>query len=576
MNFFKQILAEAKLMLQSKFILISGIIIFALLCVVTPIISLFSSSIDDMIYGSSYYGYGGEELVIDGVTVPNNSELYWDLRNFVDQRDYATDWYESQDEVKYAVDLNQELIDFYLLAATQATDWADYRIRLTYQNQYNIIKNFVIQTDDINEDAMTKVLEYNGHSYVDISKELEEYTDEDKAELASNLEDVKTIIANNDFNLYVDYSIRNYNKDIEDYNQDILDLEADIIADPSKEEYLSEQIEHINMNISDIQEIQIPELEYRLANGIVPGDGSWENDALDQLNWARSDIKQATTYKLTEEEFYESEYELREYETYSNYEKNLQDTVIEAEKNIFVAQSSLDTSEPDMKFVQDGARTNVNSMLSSVSLVAIFGILIGGYTIAGEFQSGTVRLLMIRPRIREKVILSRFLAGLIILYVLYFAIFLTTIVITGFTHGFSDYSFPNYTASGDINFFLMLFERMMVTSVSMLFCYIIAFSVSMTSKNIAVSIIIPTLVLFGATIVLAFAYQMSTSLSFIAFTPIPYINMYDFYAEYSMTSELISKGFPLSIPLGIGVNLIYGAVIFIISLFSFKKLDITN
>ncbi len=572
MNFFKQIFAEAKHMLQSKFILISAIIIFALICIVAPILNSLSSSINEAIYGRYY----GEDLVVDGVTVSRDSELIWDLRNYVDQRDNAEQWYEDADEVKYAVELNQELIDFFLLAATVTDSYSDYRIRLTYEYNYLIVQNFVIQLDDINEDAITKVLDYNGYSYVDISNNIEEYTDEDKANLASDIEEVKEIITNNDFALYVDFSIRDYNKQIEDYKEEIQDLESEIISDPDKEEFLAEQIEGINNAITRLENTTIPDLEYRLANSIVPGDGSWQDEALEQLNWARSDIEQATIYKLTEEEFFETDYLVREHETYSNYERNIKASLTEAEKNLFIAQTSLDTNEPDMKFVRKGSRTNVNSILSSSSLVAVFGILIGGYTIAGEFQSGTVRLLMIRPRIREKVILSRFLAGLFILYILYFIIFLTTIVVTGFTHGFSDYAYPNYSANGDINFFVMLFERIMVSSVSMLFCYVLAFSVSMTSKNIAVSIIIPTLVLFGSTIAVALVYQMSTPLTIIAFTPIPYINMYDFYSEYGMIKELILKGYPVSIALGIGMHLVYATVIFIISLFSFKKLDITN
>ncbi len=591
MNFFKQIISEAKHMLSSKFILISALVIMFIICAVGPVLTYVT---ENLLSSGGYYGGGysvsigpnGEIYESYGSSYSSEgTQLTWELEYLNDEigrlNNEGEAYFENADSVKYAIELTDELITFFTAADNVIKSDEDYRMNSVYSLRNTVADNYVLEFllsgEEYDEDVFTQAMEYSGGYNYQVFKdlttaELQETYDKNITKLNLFYEMLET----NDFAVYVELKKISYTDDIEHYKEQIETMEENIIKDPSQEEFLAENIEYLELNIRQIETSDIPELDYRLEHNIIPGDGSWQDSALDSKSRSESDIEYLTTVgRLTEEEFYEDQYSSNQYDSYQDYINSLDKQVVDAEYDLLVAQSSLEADKPDMKFVDGSSRAQVNGVLSSSMLIGIFGILVGGYSIATEFQSGTVRLLMIRPRLRLKVIISRFIAGLALTYILYFLIFFVMILVKGFTHGFDDYMYPNYTASGEVNFFIMLLERMMISSLSILFSYVLAFATSAIIKNIAVAIIVPTIVLMGSSIAMAFILGLG-NVEFLAFTPIPYMAMSDFFAEYSMITSLIANGMPLSLGLGAAVLLIYGAILFAISLFTFKKHDITN
>lgn len=108
-----------------------------------------------------------------------------------------------------------------------------------------------------------------------------------------------------------------------------------------------------------------------------------------------------------------------------------------------------------------------------------------------------------------------------------------------------------------------------------LFAFTLAFMFSVVARNIAVSIAVPIIFLIGSIIAMGiFAY--SSSMSWLAYTPIPFIQLSAFFQQYSSVQTLIQNGVKISLTYGILLLFALSAVFTLISLAVFKKRDIAN
>ncbi len=579
MNFFKQIFAETKKMLRSKFILISGILVVAFVVGGVPLMELITNNM----YGS-YYPGGMETVTIDGVDYENENQLTWELSWLLDQQEYMTNAFQDTETLKLAEEINNRLIDFYSTYAPLITGQDDYRSWMSYEMSEAIKDIFVIE--NLSEDEteilrLTEAISFIGYNLDEITI-FSEMTEVERAERISELEmtlsDYDRLVVENDFSAYVDLQKRNLSNEIEDAYVRIETLEQDTIEDPSQEQYVSQEIRYLETRIKDIEENQIPELDFRLENNIAINDGSWQDEALSEITNNNSNILYAENNTMTEEEFFQDNWQVEQYGTYEAYLESVEKDIQDAQFNILVAQSSLDSGKPDMKFVPDGSRAKLYGQFTSSFLVAVFGVLIGGWVMASEFQVGTIRLLMIRPRTRTKVLLSRFLAGLLLVLAVYFLVFFLSFIVSGFSGGFSDYFYPNYTASAEIPFFVAFSGHFFAVFTNMVFAYSLSFALSTIVKNIAVSVVVPTIALIGSAILIQFL-TMYPPIDILSFTPLPYIGtLHNFFdgQRWGPVQQLMDKGMSLSLELGVVMLLLYSAIFVVICGIVFRKKDITN
>ncbi len=605
MKFLNQVKAEMKNMSLSKFIVISAVIFFLLVVAVFPIIGYFF----EQSY-NNYYPYDQEYIIIDGVEYKNDNTFtreYTYLENELDWIEQVMD----ADSLKHATAIADRLLDFYaenVKYAVLDTREYDYRENLSYSMRQNVIDLYILQQPDLADEALnigashfgySEYLEgdYNGgvmydygygySSSVTVEDEGEEtefvpMTEEEKleaiAEIQAEMDRFNLIMQNDDYNLYVEIQREDYNEQIETSMERIEQLEKDIIENPAQEENISEEIKRLNENIQMINEINLPQLDFRLANGIIEGDGSWQDSALNEiqnLHWRISNAEDV----YTEQEYEENMWMSEQYGTYQDYLKAMEVEKQEYEKDLFIAESSLSANQPDMSFVNDGAR-NVfysNFFPTGTMLVTVFAILVGGWCLASEFQNGTVRLMMIRPRTRLKVLFSRYLAGISIVFMLFFAIAIAQLIYSGVIGGFSDYLYPNYSSTGTVNFFVNVIADFFTVFVSVLFLYTVAFMISGVLRNTAVAIIIPTVMYVGAMVGMnILAYQ--PAVDFLAYTPAPYLFLQDYInpSDYGYVAQFIQKGVPVSIALGVAVLIISAVICIAIVSYFFKKRDITN
>jgi len=182
---------------------------------------------------------------------------------------------------------------------------------------------------------------------------------------------------------------------------------------------------------------------------------------------------------------------------------------------------------------------------------------------------------MIRPKTRTKILMAKFTAALIVWLVVDLAACFLNLVTNGALFGFSDFAFPNYSVAGQTAFLLYYIPRMAACILPVLFAFTLAFLLSVVVKNIAISIAVPILFYIGSVIMTnLFGYQ--TSAGWIAYTPIPFMQMASFFSRYSSISFLYERGISLSLTYGVLLLLGLSAVFTATAVLVFKKRDIVN
>ena len=604
MGFIKQIGIEFKNILRVKFLLIFGILILAL-SIVAPILGVVGQNSETdggggyyplpiavPVYARSYvakdiyYPEGQEPIIIDGVTIQPDNPYYWNIQSLQEQLknpDSSMFGFEQPGTLDLWISMSEEQLDYYVRLAKHITEYQDYRVDLTWDTQVLVEKFIYENVGTADPEAMKEFVRW----FMGIDDELfkAKYIDLSAVErlaaldaIDQQLETLFDVVENNNFPKYIELRIQQENDQIKSLEEQIEIYEKDIIEHPEQEENLSEQIANLRKEIDFIRENNISILEYRLAHNIVPYDKTqWQNSALDDITDSRRRLQY--TNIMTEEQFNQDQWTAVQYGSYANYVAAMEAQIAELENDIIIAQNSLDADKPDMKYVPNGARSITVGFLAFSMAVALFGVLTGGWLMASEFQMGTIRLLMIRPKTRMKILMSKFLAGLAMCLVLYLAGTIINLVLNGICFGFDDFAFPNFTVTGEIGFFAYYIPKVLACIVPIVFVYCVAFMLSVLVKNIAVAIAVPAVCLVGCILTMFAMFMFSVSLPVmkaIAFTPIPFIQMYAFFTENSPVSMMIQNGATVSLAYGIILLIVLSAVCTVISALAFRKKDITN
>jgi ABC-2 type transport system permease protein len=596
MKFLKMIGFEIRNILKSKFLLIIGILV-VLASIAIPVIGkLTTRNPNDpngrpipymMAYSSkaeAYYGYGGgsgqDPITVDGITITIENPFYWNIQNLMQQKD-SLNINKAQYTTPEAMDLASDFMDieiqYYVKMAQYITTPQDYRMSLVYQSNDSLTDKFIYEHNDVDPDVLLQAISFQKgmdpetfkKMYIDITPEARQAA---YIKVDGMLNQTYDVIQNNDFPKFIALSIQQQNDQIDSIKANIAIQEQAIIDNPSQEENISPMIEDMKKQITLIQTNNIPLLQYRLDKNILPGLVIWQNAALDDISNNRNQL--AYTTIMSQDDFMKNPDMLREFKSYQKYKDKTQKQIDDMNNNVLIAQNSLDAGKPDMKYVSSGSRSQTVVFLNYSAIIALFGVLLGGWIIASEFQQGTIRLLMIRPKTRVKILMSKFAGAFVVCLALYAAGSLLNILANGICYGFSDYAFPNYSISGPISFFIYYLPKFLACIVPVLFGFSFAFMLSTVVKNMAVSIAVPVVCYVGCIIALAISINRP-SLAWIGWTPAPYAWLSLFYTPgYSM--QFIQNGFELNIPYGIGLLLVLTAICISVSIIVFKKRDIAN
>ena len=236
------------------------------------------------------------------------------------------------------------------------------------------------------------------------------------------------------------------------------------------------------------------------------------------------------------------------------------------------------------KYYIENNITNASSSDSRASLlnlfdnyelfILVFIIMIAGGIVSDEFNKGTIKMLLVRPYHRCKILLSKFIVCLIMLIFIMFFIAIGQFIVGGIILGFDSLSVPaiiyNYATSQVQTMSIPMY--IVIAGLAKLPMYILlmtlAFACSTIFINTAVSIVIPLLGYMGSSIInqLAIVYNIKLINYFV--TP-----------NWDLTSYLfggLSQFEGLVPSFSISICIIYFAIMFVTSFAVFRKRNIKN
>ncbi|MGG1514012.1 ABC transporter permease [Paenibacillus oryzisoli] len=189
-----------------------------------------------------------------------------------------------------------------------------------------------------------------------------------------------------------------------------------------------------------------------------------------------------------------------------------------------------------------------------ILLVTLFTVIIAGDVVAGEFTWGTIKLLLIRPASRSKILLSKYLSTLIFALTLLVLLFLSALVVNGVLYGFDAISLPHLTVDKQAqvhekNMLLYVFATYGLKLVELVMIVTLAFMISTVFRSASLAI--------GLSIFIMFAGQSLTYL-FLQYT----WGKYFLFANTDLTPYL--EGQPLAEGMSLGFSITMLLVYFIV------------
>ena len=510
---------------------------------------------------------------MDNRKVESIAGLGWELKYLYDEIEYL----KSKDS--YGSDSSKLEIDFLQYQIDQIESIKDYD-KIEYGSyRYDIFENLKeIARETRAYELMGKYEEiditlgylHGDESYYDDIASYSEDEINQKLETVRNYED---ILKNDNYNYYIE----------------ILKQE-----DTNQVKYLKEDLKNYENELKNVNEedkgklesdIKLVEEKILLTQGKVDlydsllnmnkefKDNSYEVKTINYM------IEELSYQSLTPEtkEIYEKEfkdYYNLEYDEYLEIHKKELDSFI-SEMEIYYY--SIINKIPQPAFIKD-ARSIVESMISlGVIISTIVVIIIGGSQISTEISQGTIRLLLIRPVKRAKIIFTK-IATTIIIGQLTFIVFMVPLVImSGILYGFKDYGINmlefNNNAVVEINFFVYLLKDLLLFILTLVFMSLLSIMLSTLIKNTAFSVA-GSLILYLASPIITLIV-VNSGISYLDQGLISYISYY-FIDIMGIGEMLTSMGFEFMINLGSIQLIIFSILLYTITNLYFKRIDITN
>lgn len=206
--------------------------------------------------------------------------------------------------------------------------------------------------------------------------------------------------------------------------------------------------------------------------------------------------------------------------------------------------------------------------------ILIFIIMIAGSIVSDEFNKGTIKLLLVRPYHRAKILLSKFIVCMITLILCIVYIAVMQFIIGGIIQGFDSLNIPALVYHYNTNQLqtMNLFTYTLINVIAKLPMYILlmtlAFACSTIFINTAISIVLPLLGYMASSLInqLALVYDIKAILYFVT----PNWNLTDYLWDGLPMFE------GLSFPFSLTICLVYFIIMMITSLIVFKKRNIKN
>ncbi len=246
-----------------------------------------------------------------------------------------------------------------------------------------------------------------------------------------------------------------------------------------------------------------------------------------------------------------------------------------------IYRSYLEQANLNKYYIENNLSLDSNSRNIFLSLfqnyelfILLVGIVIAGSIVSEEFNRGTIKLLLVKPYTRIKILLSKFIVCLIILVVTIAFVYVFQLLAGGIINGFNGMTYDAIVFNFDTNSVesINIFAYVGLIGLCKLPIYILlttlAFTCSTLFTNTAIAVSVPFLGYIASSLINQFAlyYNIKQIIYFV--TP-----------NWDLTTYLFG-GIPLfeglTAPFSIIICLIYLIIMLALDLVVFKKRDIKN
>lgn len=408
-------------------------------------------------------------------------------------------------------------------------------------------------------------------NYFSLSKE------EAKVELDKVIKEQTAIVETidkNDYFKHLEEVVASNKANIELKKKDIKAIEEKIAKENNKD---LEQVLEKEKNTLGMQEEILKVTQYKLDNKIPNNKKDWKNLTLKDLE---KNIYAKYQSVLSEEDFNKQFiYQIGNGLTYEKYKSNFESSKVKNLESIELDWYSLKNNLPQIQFENDARSTVKSIYLLFVTIAAIIAIIMAGGIVSTEHSKGTIRLLLIRPVSRWKILLSKLITVFVTGYGLLFASVVLIIISSGAMYGFDSYSLNVLTVkAGNVieqNYFISLMPELLFTSISLIFAIAAAFFLSTVTRNTAVAVGLTSVAFLGNMIATLIMAQLK--MKWVVNTLIPYLNLSLFKIGEGIINMLEEAyGMTFNVNMGALQLALFSVLGITISFVVFMKKDVRN
>jgi ABC-2 type transport system permease protein len=280
---------------------------------------------------------------------------------------------------------------------------------------------------------------------------------------------------------------------------------------------------------------------------------------------------------------------------YKNYVSGQESGIKKAERAIAILNYSLEQDIPTPYSLKKSAKLSwQNNIPSAISYIRIFMIILAGTIVAGEFSSGSVRLLLTRPKKRSKILTSKLTAAAFWSFIVMLSAAAVLLVLNVITNGISDIFLPDLVYVGGkvvrVSGFLTALAAIFVASLPAFLLFSVAFLFSVLTRKSALAIALSLICSMLYSAVSTFSILLAQRFAFLVFTPLPYNDMTSLisspvagyaggsglYDSLSALGSYLFGNISLNFMTGVIVMIVYTAIMVYFSYLSFSRQQIKN
>lgn len=414
---------------------------------------------------------------------------------------------------------------------------------------------------------------YNALSNIELYELTDKYKEPWKKILIR--ENLRDIIHGMNNAKYIEKDIEAYNEYKKEYDKFLKELDSnswkyfvnkeiktttDEIASLEKEREKAKNKELYNSRIKEGKN-KLEKLKLRLEKDI-PYDNNYLNTALEDYKQAPQTYKEfkESVIKNTSEFNIKEEYQIKR--QYIEYMKN-------NANNKYIIDNKVDINSP---------KTTRNLLINTLSDNFLFIMIIiaagAGSIVSTEFDKGTIKLLLIRPYSRNKILLSKYIVSMFMIIFAILSAFIMQLIIGGIFFGFSSLNIPvviyNFVQNKvmHINLFKYIFDNVLAVLPEFILLATLAFAISTITNVSTLGVALPIVGVGASDIINLIAINRNI-------IPLKYFVT----LNWNFTNYLYGgvNSFPtLSIPFSILICTIYFLIMIITAFIIFNKRNIKN